>query len=224
MRLKRYLFLLVFFAFALTSCSKYTYITAKQAQVHKGARIAVVVQDDISTESPSLLNDYLIAALSQKGHTVTVFNVNYLLGDDLTKILYPEGAYSFGKAVTEGVAAGGKITGDAKDVRTEILQRTEVSDALLRLRQLERIKKVLIQSGIDHLLVVRRFDFYGFSAQVVELEKMRVISSLAFKGNEIGFKKVVTKHNLGAKGAYTEPGDISRLELLHMASLIASGM
>ena len=224
MTLKRLLLLLACTSFTLISCSKYTYITAKQARVQKGARIAVVVWDDISTESPSLLNDYLVAALSQKGHTVTVFDVNYLLGDDLIRSLYPEGEYSFGKAVTEGVAGGGKITGDARDIRGEIFNRTEVSDATLRFKQLEKLKRALIQSGIDHLLVVRRFDFYGFSAQVVELENLQVISSLVFKGNEVGFKKVVAKHNLGAKGAYTEPGDISRLELLHMASLIASGM
>lgn len=211
-------------AVGVVSCSKYTFITSKQAKVHKGAPIAVVVWDSVSEESPSLLNDYIIAALTQKGHTVTILNPNYLLGDDLSVHLYPEGEYSFGKSVTEGVRGGGKISGDASDINTAILERTEVTDATLRFKQLNILKEKLKSSGVEHLLIVRRFDFYGFSAQVLEMQDFRIISSLTFQGNDIGFEKVVSKHNLGTMGAYSETGDISRLELLHMASLIASGM
>ncbi|MBN2530371.1 MAG: hypothetical protein JXR76_28540 [Deltaproteobacteria bacterium] len=224
MKIQYLLVAVLFLIFGCISCSKYTYITSKQARVHKGARVAVVVWDNVSEESPSLLNDYLIAALTQKGHTVTVFNPNYLLGDDMSLFLYPEGEYAAGRAIAEGLRQGGKITGDAKELQQTVLNRTEVSDAIMRYNQLDHLKRRLKQSGIDHLLIVRRFDFFGFSAQVLELKDFRIISSLTFQGNDIGFEKVVARHNLGTKGAYAQTGDVSRLELLQMASLIASGL
>ena len=224
MRIYQFLILFTCLSVSLFSCSKYTFITSKQARVHKGAPIAVVVWDSVSEESPSLLNEYIIAALTQKGHTVTLLNPNYLLGDDLSRYLYPEGEYSFGQAVTDGVKNGGKISGDSDEILKAILERTEISDATLRFKQLQELKAALQSTGIEHLLIVRRFDFYGFSAQVLELKDFRIISSLTFQGNDIGFDRVVSQHNLGSKGAYSQTGDISRLELLNMASLIASGM
>lgn len=224
MKINRFLLMLVCLCIACVSCSKYTYITAKQAKVQKGAKIAVVVWDSVSEQTPSLLTEYLYAALSQKGHTVTIFNPNYLLGEDLSVLLYPQGEYSFGKSVTQGSAGGGKVTGDAEYIQTAIVERTEITDATLRFRQLEALKKELAGSGIDHLLIVRRFDFFGFSAQVLEMKDFRIISSLTFQGNDVGFEKVVAKHNLGSKGAYSETGDTSKLELLNIASLIASGL
>lgn len=224
MKITRFLFTIVCIAVMCISCSKYSYITSKQAKVQKGAKIAIVVWDNVSEESPSLLNDYLYAALSQKGHSVTILNTNYLLGEDLSLFLYPQGEYSFGKSMTRGLEAGGKTSGKGDEFLSSTIHRTEVTDATERFRQLKTLQQELVNSGVDHLLIVRRFDFYGFSAQVLELRDFKIISSLTFQGNDIGFKKVAAKHNLGTKGDYAEVGDTSKLELLHMASLIASGL
>ncbi|MBN2339969.1 MAG: hypothetical protein JXX29_09160 [Deltaproteobacteria bacterium] len=224
MKINRFLFTIICISFTCFSCSKYTYITAKQAKVQKGAKIAVVVWDSVSDESPSVLTDYLYAALTQKGHAVTIIDPNYLLGESLSVALYPEGEYSFGKSMTRGIEVGGKISGDADEIAATITERTEIFEANIRFQQLENLRKALANTDVDHLLIVRRFDFYGFSAQVVELSDFKIISSLTFQGNDIGFEKVVSQHNLGTKGMYAEVGDVSKLELLQMASLIASGL
>jgi len=102
------------------------------------------------------------------------------------------------------------------------MQSSELDDARSRLSALARlIRAVPTSLGLDYLLVVQRFDTYGYASYLVNLADQRVVNAFVISGTRSGFMKALGPPKHG-RAIMAEDGDVSRMEMLRLANYITA--
>lgn len=219
--------LIVLPAFALwlvvaPGCARYTLIEARSEQIKPTSMVAISVwAPGEMGYGATALEAYLTAALIQRSVKVRPLRLELILGQGLLPTIMPEGAYSARRAVTLGMSAGGEIEGSPQTV-AKVLESNELNDAASRLAALaELARAVPVSLGIDYLLVVHRFDTYGYAAYLVNLREQRIVNAFVISGTRLGFWKALGSPRHGREYGAND-GDASRMEILRLVDYIAA--
>ncbi|MDY0001316.1 MAG: hypothetical protein RBU30_08490 [Polyangia bacterium] len=202
--------------------SSFTYRSVRVGRVPEGSSIAVTVWAP-KAEGTELteLEGYLSAGLLDRGLKVRTMRPELLLGRSNLARLFPKGAYSTLQGLALGLRRGGALQGDPKAMEG-MLSKTEMDDAKKRLDGLVALVKELPEAfSIKYLLVVHRFDRWGFAAYTVNIRSNTILGVLVVSGDRDGFVEALGYPASGRVGRDSSDGDASRLELMRFAEHVA---
>ncbi len=206
---------------ALSGCAKYTLVEARATRVPTTAVVGLSVwAPEALGSGPAILEGYLTAALVDRGFIVRPLSLEVLAGRSLLRRALPQKPYSARRALAQGLAAGGELEGDDALI-AQTLNANELDDARERLAGMVKVAAaVRSEWKLDVMLVVHRFDTFGYAVYVVDLAKERVIQMVVVSGTRKGFQKALGEPQKGIS-ELAEDGDVSRMDLLRLADNIA---
>lgn len=215
-------FSMVVLVVMITGCAKYTFREAGVAKIRRGAMLGVSVLESSTKDltGPTALEGYLTAALIGAKFQVRPLNLEVLAGRSMLRRLLPDGAYSLRKAMARGIGRGGEIEAD-KPFIERTLNSNELHDARSRLQGFTQLARAIPKDlNLDYMVVVHKFDTFGFAAYVVDLKKVQYIRVIVMSGNRDGYEEALGDPEAGT-AELAQDGDETRMEMLRLAEFLA---
>ena len=217
---------LVLIAIVLCGCkTKFTLRTAALRPIAERSKVAVTVWDeDVEGHGPCALEGYLTAALVARKYAVRALSLELLVGRAVLKRIMPTEPFSGVEAVIKGMPEGAELeAGDG--IINKMFDANELSDGAKRYPFiLDLAKRIPTDWDVSYLLVVHRFDTFGYAAYVVNLPSNVIEQVVMISGNKAGFVTALAGPKGGRGSSDSEDGDVSRMEMLRLAEFIADLM
>jgi len=211
-------------ALLIAACARYTFKQGATAGVPPNSIMAVSVWDpDVEGRGPSALEGYLTTSLVARGYRVRPLQLELIVGRSVLQRILPHGAYSAHEALIEGMKKGGQVEAD-QEVIVRALELDEMDDAKSRLEGIAEIGAALPKSmGIQYMVVVHRFDEFGYAVYAINVNQNTVVHALVVSGNQRGFQKALGDPDTSAF-MRAEDGDNTRMEMLRLSEFIAENL
>lgn len=205
----------------LFACAQYTYIRSSSFKIESGSKLGLLVASDHSSSSREVFKGLLRGALIARGYNVHLMSDKAMMGDEILGIMFPEGEYSAGYNITQGLSKGGGIEAE-DDVIRDVLTHTEMVDAERRYRGWRKLVDLWRKYvTVDYVMVVNQFDIYGFSIAVVKTSNYQIVNTFTISGNEDGFEKVLGLPEVGESYHWAVNKEEPNMPLLRVASFIS---
>ena len=227
--MKRKVCLLLFllsFVIALGGCkSKFTLRAAALRPIAERSKVAVSVWDpDLEGPGPCALEGYLTAALVARKYSVKALSLELLVGRAVLNRVMPTTPFSGVEAVIRAMPEGGELeAGDG--IINKMFDATELSDAVKRYPFILNLAKRIPEDwDLQYLVIVHRFDSFGYASYVINLPANVIEQVVVVSGNKDGFVSALGGPKGGRGASDSVDGDVSRLEMLRLAEFIADKM
>ena len=208
----------------VAGCGSYTLTTARSSALSRDASIAVSVwADERYQDDLEAFEAHLTAVLVRRGHEVRPVRLEHYTGRQLLERLLPQDSYS-----VLGMLSSAYVEPEEGGIDTsraiEVTERNEMDDARSRLEGIVQLAQAIPSSwAVQNILIVHRFDRYGFAAYVVNLENARVTHTMVVSGDQAGFMRALGQPTDG-RWTGAADGSPTRLEFMRWAEFVARSL